>query len=185
MGVAIPKDDWTPARIASHREWRSKMYSTQPAPKPDPLVQRALTVANAPEPSLLDQRVAQLEAMVSDLRAQMLQTKQILRARQEADQEPEEPRFKITDIIRIVAKYYGTSVTDIRSSRRTFRLTRPRHVAMYLCRHKTLRSLPEIGRHLGGRDHTTVLHGVRKIEAKMLSDLDLCREVAELEALLG
>ncbi|MGY4449335.1 chromosomal replication initiation ATPase DnaA [Bradyrhizobium sp. i1.3.1] len=79
---------------------------------------------------------------------------------------PQEPkRIKIEDIQRVVARQYNVSRSDLLSSRRTANVVRPRQVAMYLAKTLTLRSLPEIGRRFGGRDHTTVLHAVRKIEA--------------------
>ena len=78
---------------------------------------------------------------------------------------PQEPkRVKIEDIQRVVARQYNVSRSDLLSSRRTANVVRPRQVAMYLAKTLTLRSLPEIGRRFGGRDHTTVLHAVRKIE---------------------
>ena len=78
---------------------------------------------------------------------------------------PQEPkRIKIEEIQRIVARQYNVSRADLLSSRRTANVVRPRQVAMYLAKQLTLRSLPEIGRRFGGRDHTTVLHAVRKIE---------------------
>ena len=78
---------------------------------------------------------------------------------------PQEPkRVKIEDIQRVVARQYNVSRADLLSSRRTANVVRPRQIAMYLAKTLTLRSLPEIGRRFGGRDHTTVLHAVRKIE---------------------
>jgi chromosomal replication initiator protein len=60
-------------------------------------------------------------------------------------------------------------------------VVRPRQVAMYLAKTLTLRSLPEIGRRFGGRDHTTVLHAVRKIEALVSKDVALSEEVESLK----
>ena len=74
-------------------------------------------------------------------------------------------RVKIEDIQKLVASHYSVSRADILSSRRTASVVKPRQVAMFLAKMLTLRSLPEIGRRFGGRDHTTVLHAVRKIEA--------------------
>lgn len=83
---------------------------------------------------------------------------------------PQEPkRIKIEDIQRVVARQYNLSRSDLLSARRTANVVRPRQVAMYLCKVLTLRSLPEIGRRFGGRDHTTVLHAVSKI-AWMIGD---------------
>src|SRR4030081_1631783 len=95
---------------------------------------------------------------------------------------PQEPkRIKIEDIQRVVARQYNVSRSDLLSSRRTANVVRPRQVAMYLAKTLTLRSLPEIGRRFGGRDHTTVLHAVRKIEALVAKDVALSEEVESLK----
>ena len=95
---------------------------------------------------------------------------------------PQEPkRVKIEDIQRVVARQYNVSRSDLLSSRRTANVVRPRQVAMYLAKTLTLRSLPEIGRRFGGRDHTTVLHAVRKIESLVSKDLTLSDEVELLK----
>jgi len=67
------------------------------------------------------------------------------------------------------------------SSRRTANVVRPRQVAMYLAKILTLRSLPEIGRRFGGRDHTTVLHAVRKIESLAGNDNAFAEEIEALK----
>jgi chromosomal replication initiator protein len=95
---------------------------------------------------------------------------------------PAEPkRVRIEDIQRIVARQYNVSRADLLSSRRTANVVRPRQVAMYLAKILTLRSLPEIGRRFGGRDHTTVLHAVRKIEALTGNDTALAEEIESLK----
>ncbi|ABD85580.1 chromosomal replication initiator protein DnaA [Rhodopseudomonas palustris] len=95
---------------------------------------------------------------------------------------PQEPkRIKIEDIQRVVARQYNVSRSDLLSSRRTANVVRPRQVAMYLAKTLTLRSLPEIGRRFGGRDHTTVLHAVRKIEGLVAKDTALSDEVELLK----
>jgi chromosomal replication initiator protein len=95
---------------------------------------------------------------------------------------PQEPkRVKIEDIQRIVARQYNVSRADLLSSRRTANVVRPRQVAMYLAKTLTLRSLPEIGRRFGGRDHTTVLHAVRKIENLVNTDNALAEEIELLK----
>ena len=91
-------------------------------------------------------------------------------------------RVRIEEIQRIVARHYNVSRSDLLSSRRTANVVRPRQIAMYLAKTLTLRSLPEIGRRFGGRDHTTVLHAVRKIESLIGTDNGLA---AEIEALKG
>jgi chromosomal replication initiator protein len=98
---------------------------------------------------------------------------------------PQEPkRVKIEDIQRIVARQYNVSRSDLLSSRRTANVVRPRQVAMYLAKTLTLRSLPEIGRRFGGRDHTTVLHAVRKIETLIGNDTGLADEIESLKRML-
>ena len=98
---------------------------------------------------------------------------------------PQEPkRVKIEDIQRVVARQYNVSRSDLLSSRRTANVVRPRQIAMYLAKTLTLRSLPEIGRRFGGRDHTTVLHAVRKIENLVGNDHTLAEEIELLKRLL-
>jgi chromosomal replication initiator protein len=93
-------------------------------------------------------------------------------------------RVKIEEIQKLVANHYCVSRADILSSRRTATVVKPRQVAMYLSKALTLRSLPEIGRRFGGRDHTTVLHAVRKIEGLSASDATLREELELLKRML-
>jgi chromosomal replication initiator protein len=93
-------------------------------------------------------------------------------------------RVKIEDIQKLVANHYNISRPDILSSRRTATVVRPRQIAMYLSKVLTLRSLPEIGRRFGGRDHTTVLHAVRKIETLAKADSSLSEELELLKRML-
>jgi chromosomal replication initiator protein len=94
-------------------------------------------------------------------------------------------RVKIDDIQKLVASHYNISRADILSSRRTANVVRPRQIAMYLSKVLTLRSLPEIGRRFGGRDHTTVLHAVRKIEELVSKDKSLAEVVDLLKRILN
>jgi chromosomal replication initiator protein len=94
-------------------------------------------------------------------------------------------RVKIEDIQKMVATHFNVSRADILSSRRTANVVRPRQIAMYLAKTMTLRSLPEIGRRFGGRDHTTVLHAVRKIETLVSQDTSLNEELELLKRLLS
>jgi len=82
-------------------------------------------------------------------------------------------RPSIGQIIKHCADDYGIRAHDLISERRTDNIVRPRQVAMYLAKTMTLRSFPYIGRRMGGRDHTTVLHAVRKIEARVTATSDL------------
>jgi chromosomal replication initiator protein len=93
-------------------------------------------------------------------------------------------KVKIEDIQKLVATHYSVSRADILSSRRTASVVKPRQVAMYLSKVLTLRSLPEIGRRFGGRDHTTVLHAVRKIETAVGADAGLRDDVELLKRML-
>ncbi|KPL52602.1 chromosomal replication initiator protein DnaA [Prosthecomicrobium hirschii] len=93
----------------------------------------------------------------------------------------EAKRVKIEDIQRIVCKQYNVSKADLLSSRRTRTVVRPRQIAMYLSKTLTPRSLPEIGRRFGNRDHTTVLHAVRKIEDMIKTDRAFQDEVDGLK----
>ena len=94
-------------------------------------------------------------------------------------------RVRIEDIQRIVARHYNVSKTELLSNRRTRTIVKPRQVAMYLAKVMTPRSLPEIGRRFGGRDHTTVLHAVRKIEGLSGEDRQLAQEIELLKRLIS
>ncbi len=97
-----------------------------------------------------------------------------------------EPRkIRIEDIQRIVARHYNVSKTELLSNRRTRTIVKPRQVAMFLSKAMTPRSLPEIGRRFGGRDHTTVLHAVRKIEALSSNDSTMAQELELLKRLIA
>jgi len=72
-------------------------------------------------------------------------------------------RIPIGEVVQTVARVFDVSVDDMKSARRTDGIVRPRHVAMYLAKRFTLRSMPDIARAFGGRDHTTVVHAVKKM----------------------
>lgn len=97
---------------------------------------------------------------------------------------PDSRRVKIEDIQRVVAKHYNVSKQDLLSSRRTRSIVWPRQIAMFLAKTLTPRSLPEIGRRFGGRDHTTVLHAVRKVEELVTTDDALAAEIEVLKRML-
>ncbi len=90
----------------------------------------------------------------------------------------------IDDIQKHVANYYNIRVQDMRSKKRSRNIAFPRQVAMYFSKALTSRSLPEIGEHFGGRDHTTVLYAARKIEAKMDEDEAFREEMNRLAKLI-
>jgi chromosomal replication initiator protein len=94
-------------------------------------------------------------------------------------------RVRIEDIQRVVAKHYNVSRQELVSNRRTRVIVKPRQIAMYLAKTLTPRSFPEIGRRFGGRDHTTVLHAVRKIEDLISGDTKLSHEIELLKRLIN
>ncbi len=93
-------------------------------------------------------------------------------------------RVRIEDILKLVSRHFKVPRNDLLSSRRSREVVRPRQIAMYLAKSLTSRSLPEIGRRFGGRDHTTVLHSVRKVEQMMKEDGDLQQEIELLKRML-
>jgi chromosomal replication initiator protein len=86
-------------------------------------------------------------------------------------------RITIDEIQRKVAEHYNLRITDMHSARRARNVARPRQVAMYLAKILTARSLPEIGRKFGGRDHTTVMHAIRKVEELIVDDAQIAQDV--------
>jgi len=93
-------------------------------------------------------------------------------------------KVSIDEIQRKVAEHYNIRLTDLVGPKRVRTVARPRQVAMYLAKQMTSRSLPEIGRRFGGRDHTTIMHGVRKIEELRSEDRQLAEDVDMLRRLL-
>jgi hypothetical protein len=98
----------------------------------------------------------------------------------EIEEGPKRPT--IQEIKRSVCQRFDITFADIESRRRNAKVVRPRQIVYYLCRRLTSRSLPEIARRLGHRDHTTALSGIKRIEKLIEHDRSLARAVAELEA---
>jgi chromosomal replication initiator protein len=94
-------------------------------------------------------------------------------------------RIKVEDILRIVSRHFAVSKADILSDRRHRSVVRPRQIGMYLAKQLTSRSLPEIGRRFGNRDHTTVLHAIRKIDRELGDNPHLKEEIEELKRQLS
>ncbi len=96
-----------------------------------------------------------------------------------------ERKITVEEIQRRVSEHYNIRLSEMIGPKRVRNFARPRQVAMYLCKQLTSRSLPEIGRRFGGRDHTTVMHGVRRIEelraqdGQIAEDLELLRRSLE------
>ena len=95
-----------------------------------------------------------------------------------------ERKVTIEEIIRKVADHYNLRMSDMISARRPRTISRPRQLAMFLAKNLTSKSLPEIGRRFGGRDHTTVIHAVKKIEELKNKDLQIAEEVEILRRML-
>jgi chromosomal replication initiator protein len=95
-----------------------------------------------------------------------------------------EKRVSIEDIQKRVAEHYNIRLTDMSSARRARSVARPRQVAMYLAKHLTQRSLPEIGRRFGNRDHTTVMHAVSRVAELMAEDAAFAEDVSLLRKML-
>jgi chromosomal replication initiator protein len=93
-------------------------------------------------------------------------------------------KVSIDEIQRKVAEHYNVKLAEMIGPKRHRTIARPRQVAMYLCKMLTTRSLPEIGRRFGGRDHTTILHGVKKVEELMSTDSQLNDDIQMLRRVL-
>jgi len=93
-------------------------------------------------------------------------------------------QISVENIQKTVADYYKIKVADMYSKKRPANIARPRQIAMYLAKELTQKSLPEIGDLFGGRDHTTVLHAVRKIGAERLQLTEVNQQLHVLEQTL-
>ena len=89
-------------------------------------------------------------------------------------------RVTIEEIQKAVVEHYGIRMADMTSARRSRAVARPRQVAMFLAKQLTPRSLPEIGKKFGGRDHTTVMHAVRQIERLSAEDRSIADDLDAL-----
>ena len=93
-------------------------------------------------------------------------------------------QISVENIQKTVADYYKIKVADMYSKKRPASIARPRQIAMYLAKELTQKSLPEIGELFGGRDHTTVLHAVRKMSAERQQMTELNQQLHVLEQTL-
>jgi chromosomal replication initiator protein len=94
------------------------------------------------------------------------------------------PKLTVEDIQVKVCCFYNIKPEEMRSACRAAPIARPRQMAMYLARRMTRRSLPELGRRFGGRDHTTVMHSISRVEALAKADPDLARDLKLLTGIL-
>jgi chromosomal replication initiator protein len=86
-------------------------------------------------------------------------------------------KVTVEEIQRKVSDHYNIRLSDMVGPKRVRNFARPRQIAMYLSKQMTSRSLPDIGRRFGGRDHTTVMHGVKKIEELMITDSQIADDI--------
>ena len=101
---------------------------------------------------------------------------------------PAFPKVTVRRIMYVTSAYFGVTTEQLRSARRTRDLVRARQIAMFLCRRLAKRSLPEIARAFGGRDHTTALHAITKIDSEAFStspDPDLVADLIAIARTLG
>jgi chromosomal replication initiator protein len=91
-----------------------------------------------------------------------------------------EKTITIADIQKNVTSYFNIKISDMSSAKRARSVARPRQIAMYLCKLLTVRSLSEIGRKFGGKDHTTVMHAVKKVDQLMNEDSEFKKDVDNL-----
>lgn len=94
-------------------------------------------------------------------------------------------RISIDDIKKKVMEKYSVKLSELEGARRQRCIARPRQIAMYLCKNLTTKSLPEIGRAFGGRDHTTIIHAVRTIEKLIINDTNIAEDIDLLTKTLG
>lgn len=94
-------------------------------------------------------------------------------------------RLTVDGIKRVVCKHFGISHNDLISQRRDHKVQRPRMVAVYLARQFTPHALPALGRHFGNRDHTTILHSIRKMEQMVAAQHPIGRDVTYLQEVLS
>ena len=93
----------------------------------------------------------------------------------------QEKTISIEDIQKKVSSYFNLELSEMHSSRRSINIARPRQLAMFLCKSLTSCSYPEIGKAFGGKDHTTVMHAVKKIEKLVSDDQRLKKQISDLK----
>lgn len=175
MRVEVIDDCHTAADALARAQRAATMRRHARVPPPDPQPQRpapVAVVAPAPRPWPVDENsVIELPNFLA-LRYPGVPNPEI-----EATRSP-----SVQSIIAACADYFGVDFCDVVSVRRTGNVMKPRQIAMYLCKKLTPRSLPDIGRRFGPRDHTTILHGVKKITGLVATDHVLAGDVAAIEA---
>ena len=177
---------------SSYAAIRAKFADVRPPrPKPADLIQGVGSCGHrqpVPDDKALARAIDRLASATQGLAAAISRQDEARQAQAVVEAEVEEPPKKpppIWKIQNVVARHYKITHNDIISTRRFMNVVLPRQVGMYIAKMDTPRSLPEIGRRFGGRDHTTVLHAVRKIDALIKTDDKLAGEIAEIRAELA
>jgi chromosomal replication initiator protein len=98
---------------------------------------------------------------------------------------PTKPLLMVAHIQAIVAAYYQIPVREMTSARRHKEVAHPRQIAMYLAYETTPKSLPDIGRRFGGRDHTTVIYAIRQIQKRMIEDAEIAEDIRRIREKLN
>jgi chromosomal replication initiator protein len=137
------------------------------------------------EKATFDKRMAGLLELVAELKTYKpgrlpLDVRPLI----EALPDPGPRRLKMEEILAAVIDYYEVTRSEILGPQRNYRVTHPRHMAMYLCCKHTTWATTAIGRHLGDKDHTTVMHARERIKGLVDNDSGVAREVRDIEGQL-
>jgi hypothetical protein len=175
----------TPTELEAHKRrqaFRDKIAAAAAALKASKLAPEAMPAETDP-PKVLPKLPPQKAGSLAELLAWRTEIDALLNAfTDEVGREARSPGLIL--IQKIVCRRFGVSRNDMCSARRTANLVYPRQIAMYLCKNLTGFSLPAIGRQFGGRDHTTVLHAVRKFTHLVNTNAEIAAEVQALEKII-
>jgi chromosomal replication initiation ATPase DnaA len=144
--------------------------------------ERARTADEARRAAARAERRAAMDQAIEKARS-AYEEKLVAAKLEQIDLPPKPPKLGVI-IAEICDRYHVTEI-ELLSKRRLAGIVLPRQIAMYLCKTLTFKSLPEIGRRLGGKDHTTVLHAVRKIARLVENFPHLAEEIADIKKSLG
>lgn len=144
-------------------------------------VQEPVTVQPNSEPPVSEYTRDEIDRLMSELSSIEQRADKLIASIHNVMPQKKSPYPKLSAILARVCRHYKIARIDLLSDRRTANLVRPRHIAFYLMKTMTPQSLPAIGYYMGGRDHTTVLHAVRKITVLMEHDEGLREEIEYLK----
>ena len=133
-------------------------------------------------------RAARLKRQIADIADRLMREagERALEKERREREERERGILSMATIQKVICAWFGVNHVSLISERRTHDVIYPRHIAMYLCRHHTTATLAKIGRHFGGRDHTTALHSINKISALLESgQAEVVEDVVRLRRALG